>query len=190
VRVLAEIPARTSPDLRAGTLRRCDLEAYGGLLKRLEGARTVLAVGSTRQTVAVGLATTAVTKGLRTILVECDLTDPSLADSLGLANAPGLSEYLRGAAGASKVLKPVVLAGPGSVDAMEPLLCIVGGRPVDDPSGLFSSLPTAIEGLAASYDLVMLESTSDGLPADRTIACVGPSGSWDGRSVDGVVIQN
>jgi hypothetical protein len=190
VKVLAEIPARASAGLRAGSLRRGDLEAYGRLLEKLDGARTVLTVGPTRQAVALGLATTAVARGLRAVLVECDLAEPSLADSIGLANAPGLSEFLGGAADASEILKPVVLAGPGSVDAVEPLLCVVAGRPVDDPSVLLTSLPKAIDGLAESYDLVVVESASGELPADRTIACVGPAGFWDDRSVDGVVVRN
>jgi MinD-like ATPase involved in chromosome partitioning or flagellar assembly len=192
VRVLAEIPARSAPELRAGSLRRGDLEAFGGLLERLGGARTVLAVGSTRRTVALGLATTAVARGLRTVLVECDLANPCLADSLGLANAPGLSEYLRGAADATAILKPVVLAGPGSNEATEPLVCVVAGRPVDDASELLASnrLARAISGLKESYDLVVLDSPSDSLLADSTIACVGPAESWPDRFVSGLVIQN
>ncbi len=191
MRVLAEIPARSAAELRPGTLRRSDLTAYGGLLESLDGARTVLAVGSASQAVALGLATTAVARGLRTVLVECDLANPSLADSLGLADAPGLSDYLRGAADSTGILKPVVLAGPGSADVVEPLVCVVAGRPGDDATTLLASLPRVIDGLAGSYDLVVvLEGPSGGLLADRTIACVGPSEPWNDTSVDGLVIQN
>lgn len=187
MKVLAEIPARSSPDLRTGSLRRSDLQAYGGLLERLDGARCVLAVGSNRRTVSLGLATTAVATGLRTALVECDLDTPSLADALGLANAPGLSEYLRGVADVDQILKPVVLVGPGSVDAVEPLVCVVAGRPDDaTPPTL---LPRAIDGLSKVYDLVVLESSSIDLPADRTIACIGSSETWWDKSIDGIVIQ-
>jgi hypothetical protein len=190
VRVLAEIPARAAPELRLGTLRRSDLDAYGGLLERLDGARTVLAVGSAGRAVALGLATTAVARGLRSVLVECDLANPSLADSLGLASAPGLSDYLCGAADATQILKPVVLVGPGSADAVEPLVCVVAGGPVDDAAALSASLSRAIDGLAGSYDLVVLEGPLGGFRADRTIACVGPSERWSDDSVDGLVIQS
>ena len=46
VKLLARDPGpRPSPDLRPGTLRRGDLEAFGGLLEELRGARVVLITG-------------------------------------------------------------------------------------------------------------------------------------------------
>jgi Mrp family chromosome partitioning ATPase len=204
VKVLAEIPSRSSPDLRTGTLRRADLEAFGGLLQELTGARVVLVTGTraSRREAAVGLAAAAVAGGRRTALLECDLVDPWLADALGLANAPGLSEYLRGKAGAEEILKPVVLAGPGSADAREPLVCVVAGRPsVEGPRLLASAvLSQALAGLRAAYELVVI----DGPPlkdeyslrplltlADSTIACLSPSEPRSlPISVSGLVIQN
>ncbi len=204
MKVLAEIPARSSPDLRTGTLRRGDLTAFGGLLEKLDGARSVLMTGDApgRRQAAAGLAAAAAAAGTRTALVECDLADPGLADSLGLANAPGLHEYLRGRAEVAEILKPVVLAGPGSVAATEPLVCVVAGRPSADGAGLFASdaFARALSGLRARYDLVVI----DGPPlrdehslrallmlADSTVACLGPS---DPRSlpvsVSGLVIQH
>jgi Mrp family chromosome partitioning ATPase len=204
VKVLAEIPARSSPDLRMGTLRRGDLTAFGGLLEKLGGARSVLMTGDApgRRQAAAGLAAAAAAAGTRTALVECDLADPGLADSLGLANAPGLHEYLRGRAEVGEILKPVVLAGPGSAAATEPLVCVVAGRPSADGAGLFASgaFTRALSGLRASYDLVVI----DGPPlrdehslrallmlADSAVACLGPS---DPRSlpvsVSGLVIQH
>jgi len=204
VRVLAEIPARSSPDLRVGTLRRGDLEAFGGLLQELRGARSVLITGegAGRRGAAVGLAAAAAAAGTRTALVECDLVEPGLADALGLANAPGLHEYLQGAVEAEDVLKPVVLAGPGSGEATEPLVCVVAGRPSAEGPGLFASdvFAQALTSLRAAYELVVI----DGPPlrdeyslrallslADSTVACVGPSESRNlPISVNGLVIQN
>jgi len=204
VKVLAEIPARSSPDLRTGTLRRGDLEAFGGLLEELGGARAILmtGAGAGHREAAVGLAAAAAANGTRTALIECDLVEPGLADALGLAHAPGLHEYLRGTVTHEDILKPVVLAGPGSADATEPLVCVVGGRPSADGPRLFASdlFARALAGLRAAYDLVVI----DGPPirdeyslrallalADSTIACLGPS---EPRklpiSVSGVVIQN
>jgi Mrp family chromosome partitioning ATPase len=204
VKVLAEIPARTSPDLRTGTLRRGDLSAFGGLLEQLGGARSVLMTGEApgRRQAAAGLAAAAAAAGIRTALLECDLADPGLADALGLANAPGLHEYLRGRAEVEEILKPVVLAGPGSTAATEPLVCVVAGRSSADGAGLFASdaFARALSGLRASYELVVI----DGPPlrdehslrallvlADSTVACLGPS---DRRSlpvsVSGLVIQH
>ncbi len=164
MRVLAEIPARSSPDLRAGTLRRSDLAAYGGLLRELDGARSVLVAGgaATRQAGAVGLAAAAAAAGTRTALLECELAAPSLAESLGLAIAPGLHEYLRGTAEAGRILKPVALAGPGSAGAAEPLVCVVGGRPAPDPAVLLASerFRHAVAGLRDAYELLVMAAPS------------------------------
>lgn len=204
MKVLAEIPPRSSPGLRTGTLRRSDLEAYGGLLEELRGARSVLMTGAGpgRREAAVGLAAAAVATGTRTALLECDLVEPWLADALGLARAPGLHEYLRGAVEAEGILKPVVLAGPGSTGATEPLVCVVAGRPSAEGPRLLSSdaFAEALVGLRAAYDLVVI----DGPPledenslrallalVDSTIACLGPSQSRKlPISVSGLVIQN
>jgi tyrosine-protein kinase len=205
VRVLAEIPARSSPGLRTGSLRRSELEAYGGLLKELAGAHCVLATGSepgAPRAVAVGLAATAAARGSRVVLIECALADPGLADALGLASAPGLHEYLRGAADSEAILKPVVLAGPGSAEATEPLVCVVAGRPAADAPGLLASaaFARALAGLRAAYELVVI----DGPPlreesslravlsqADSTIACLGPAESRSlPISVSGLVIKH
>lgn len=201
MRVLAEIPPPPSPRLRAGTLRRRDQEAFGRVLERLRGARTVLALGSAKRDVAIGLAAAAAARGTDTALVECDLAEPALAESLGLATAPGLHEHLRGEADAASVLKPAVLAGPGSASASGPLVCVVAGRPSPDGWALLASsaFRAAIDGLRSAYGLVVLEGPSlrDGyavravLPlADSTIACLGAT---ERRKlpvpVDGAVIQ-
>jgi Mrp family chromosome partitioning ATPase len=205
VKVLAEIPARSSPGLRTGSLRRSDLEAYGRLLEKLKGAGCVLTTGNvpaTRRSVAIGLSATAAARGSRVALVECGLADPGLADALGLGNAPGLHEHLRGAAGSEAILKPVVLAGPGSAEATGPLVCVVAGRPAADGPRLLASaaFARALVGLRDAYELVVL----DGPPlrdenslravlslADSTIACLGPSEPRSlPISVSGLVIQN
>lgn len=189
MKVLAEIPSRASPDLRAGSLRRGDLEAFGGLLEKLRGTRAALVTGDGmgRRQVSVGLATAAAAAGTRTALLECDLADPGLADALGLARAPGLHEYLRGTVDVESVLKPVVLAGPGSAGATEPLVCIVAGRPAADGWALLASdrFRRAVEGLRAGYEMVVIDGPSLGEQAlgavvglvDSTLACVGPAES-------------
>lgn len=204
MKVLAEIPARSSPELRTGSLRRGDLEAFGGLLDELAGRRCVLATGNERELrceVTVGLAATAAARGSRVALVECDLAEPGLAESLGLAGAPGLHEHLRGVAGSEEVLRPVVLAGPGSAAATEPLVCIVAGRPVADGPRLLASdaFAHALAGLRDAYELVVVDgpplrdenSLRAVLPlADATIACLGPAEPASVPvTVDGLVIQ-
>jgi len=186
VKVLAEIPTQAAPAPRAGTLRRCDLEVFHSLLGELDGSRAVLVLGDAprRQGVAVGLAAAAAAAGTRTALLECDLGDPSLAEALGLARAPGLHEYLRGEVGADCILESLILAGPGTRAADEPLVCVVAGRPDPDGSTLLGSerFHQAMAKLRRAYELLVL----DGLPlngpaalaavaaeADATLACVG-----------------
>lgn len=204
MRVLAEIPARDGAELRTGTLRRRDVEAFGGLLGELSGARCVLATGNEPGTVrgiAAGLGAVAAARGARVALVECTLGEPGLADALDLAAAPGLHEYLRGAADRESILRPVVLAGPGSADATEPLVCVVAGRPSGDGPHLLASdaFARALAGLRDAYELVVLEgpplrdenSLRPVLPlADATIACLRPDEPRSlPISVSGAVIQ-
>jgi len=161
VRVLAEMPARSSPDLRLGRLRRSDLDAYAGLLEGLAATRAVLVAGDApeRQAGAVGLATAAAATGRRVALLECDLERPALADALGLATAPGLREYLLGEATAEDILKPLVLAGPGSVAAEEALVCIVAGRAGGDADLLLGSerFRHAVASLRGAYELLVID---------------------------------
>ncbi len=204
MRVLAEIPSRSSPELRTGSLRRSDLEAFDVLLGELGAARSVLMTGTGEhpRRAAVGLAASAAAAGTRTALLECNLADPGLADALGLANAPGLHEYVTGAAAAEAVLRPVVLAGPGSAGATEPLVCIVAGRPSADAPRLFASerFAHALAGLRDAYELLVIDSPrlvewgslSLLTPrVDTVLACLGASEPRRlSLPVAGLVIQN
>lgn len=204
MKVLAEIPSRAAAELRTGTLRRGDLEAFGKVLEKLRGARTMAITGEgpERREVAAGLAAAAAAAGTRTVLLECDLVEPGLADALGLASAPGLHEYLRGSADSEAILKPVVLAGPGSARAAEPLVCVVAGRPSAGGPRLLASdaFTQVLSGLRAAYDLVVIEAPplrdEHSLRAvlslaDSTIACVSAAEKRPSLpvSIDGLVVQ-
>lgn len=204
MKVLAKIEARSTPD-GAGTLRRREMETYERLLSDLAASGSLLVTGSGagRRALALGLATTAIARGRKAALLECDLADPTLADRLGLANAPGLHEYLTGATDAAGVLQPLVLSGPGSAGASEPLVCVVAGRRSGDAAPrLFAADAFAemLTGLLAAYDLLVLEGprldewsslTLLAPYADATIACVGPEESRRQMSipVNGIVIE-
>jgi Mrp family chromosome partitioning ATPase len=205
VRVLGEIPSPGATALRAGTLRRCDQEAFGRLLEELGDVRTVLVTGDQArgQTAAVGLAAAAAAAGARTALLECDLAEPTLAEALGLATVPGLREHLRGEVEPSRILKPVALAGPGSAAALEPLVCVVAGRPAVDAKTLLESeaFSRATENLRDAYELVVLAGPPPGAgdrsmeavaaQADATLVCVGRSERVPDLPVPvtGVVVQ-
>jgi hypothetical protein len=172
--------------MRAGSLRREDLEAFEGLLSQHgRGALLVTGAGDGPLALSTGLASAGATRGMRTALLECDLARPALAAALGLQAAPGLCEYLRREAEARDILQSLVLAGPASAGAGA-LTCIVTGEPDGDP-GAFDpdGLRHALEKLRHAYDLLVVQGPPlgdrSGLlreaagKADAAFACVGPS---------------
>ena len=183
--LLAEIPARQESPSRPAALGRAELQAFSGLARDLTGSGSVLTTGSARSAVALGLAAAAVAQGRRVALLECDLAAPALAVTLGLDATPGLHEYLLGETGAVQLLQPLMLAGPASGAASEPLVCIVAGTPEPAPVALLDSdrCDQAIQKLRRAYDLLAivgpaLDKDADTLVAltehaDATIACGG-----------------
>ncbi len=170
--VLAEIPARRESLSRPAALGRAELQAYSDLARALDGPRAVLATGPARSAVALGLAAAATAQGRRVALLECDLAAPSLAATLGLDAVPGLHEYLLGDEGATRILQPLVLAGPASGGASEPLVCIVAGAPEPEPVALLDSdrCDRAIQKLRRAYDLLVIAGPPLGRDADALLA--------------------
>ena len=185
---LAEIRGRSGDSVRAGTLRRGDLEAFGGLLDSVgEGPVLVTGAGDGRLAASTGLASASAAAGARTALVDCDLEEPTLAGALGLADEPGLHEYLRAEARAPEILQPLVLAGPASEKATDPLVCITAGAPATEGRVPIDSadFKHAVAKLRSGYDLVVLHGPPLGddsgalraaaAHADLVLACVGPA---------------
>jgi hypothetical protein len=160
--VLAEVPGRDGAGSRPGALGRAALDAYAGLASRLAGSGPLLLTGSAKSEVALGVAAAATAEGRRVALLECDLAEPVLAATLGLAEAPGLHEYLRDEADANQILQPLVLAGPAAGRATEPLTCIVAGESEPQPVALLDSerCDHAIERLRRAYDLLVIAGPS------------------------------
>jgi hypothetical protein len=158
LRILAEIGGSGSGEARAWSLRRADLAALAGLAAGLDGRGAIVVSGGERLTGALALAAAARAGGRRTVLVECDLAHPRLATEVGLTPSPGLHEYLRWEAAAPQILQPLVLAGPASRLADEPLVCVVAGREEPEPEALLKleSFRHAIAKLRTAYDLTVL----------------------------------
>jgi len=156
--VLAEIPSPDGASARRGALGRTQLEAFATLANALTGSHAVLTTGPAGPRTALGLAAAAAAAGRQVALVECDLAAPALADTLGLAEAPGLREYLHGDAEAPEILQALALAGPASGRATEPLVCVVAGEPEPSPVSLLDSerCDHAIQRLCRAYDLVVI----------------------------------
>jgi Mrp family chromosome partitioning ATPase len=161
--VLAEVPAQHGASSRPGALDRGRLAAFSRLAAALAGSRAVLATGPAKSEVALGLATAATAEGGRVALLEADLAAPALAGMLGLSPGPGLHEFLLGEAEAPQVIQSLVLAGPASGRAGQPLACIVAGEPGSAPLLASERCRHAIESLSAAYDLLVI----DGPALDR-----------------------
>jgi hypothetical protein len=157
--VLAEVPASRNDSTRPGALGRDQLQAFADLAAKLTKTGSVFTTGPSKGEVALGLAAAATAEGRRVALLECDLAGPALANRLGLASGPGLHEYLLEQAEASEILQPLVLAGPASGRATEPLACIVAGEPEPEPVALLDSerCDHAIERLRRAYDLLIVD---------------------------------
>jgi hypothetical protein len=162
--VLTRVPPSSGSAARLGALGRDELDAYSDLALALAGSRAVLTTGPARSEAALGLATAATAQGRRVALLECDLASPELAGLLGLAATPGLHEYLRGEVDAAQILQPLVLAGPASGRATEPLACIVAGEPEPEPVALLDSdrCVHATGKLRRAYDLLVVDGPAVG----------------------------
>lgn len=187
--VLAEIGGPAPGESRLWSLRRADHEQLAALWQRLDERRIVLVTGGGDLTgaLAVALAGTACAAGRRTVLLECDLARPRLAADLGLAQSPGLHEYLRWEATAREILQPVALGGLAAAPATGPLVCIPAGREAPDARTLLAlpSFRQMTAKLQSAYDLVVLDGPPLGsdratleavaAQADVVVAAVSPA---------------
>jgi polysaccharide biosynthesis transport protein len=129
--------------------------------------------GEGKSATALGLAVASALAGRRTLLVECDLRRPGLPARLGIAELPGLAQYLRGEAGPQEVLQIVGLASPepGAVvgaDGDRELICIAGGGPAPDSAELLRShrCRDFLAKVGTAYDAVLLDAGPLQIEAD------------------------
>ncbi len=139
-----------------------------------------------KSTVAASLAWAWATAGRRTLLVECDIRRPVLAERLGLAAQPGLTEHLAGRAELEHIVQRVAFGGTARLRQLEvsefngglpsaapntplgngadeletTLACITAGAPSLRPADLLGSkrLHALLERVASEYEAVVLDS--------------------------------
>lgn len=131
-----------------------------------------------KSTVAASLASAAAAAGQRTLLVDCDLRRPTLAQRLNLAPEPGLAEYLAGAAQPESVLQVKTLdlaaadangsrpsgperEGQGGNPGSASFVFVAAGKPPGQPAELLSSERCGdfFRKVRRAYDLVVIDSS-------------------------------
>lgn len=131
-----------------------------------------------KSTTAAGLAAAYASAGRRTLLVECDLRHPSLADRLGLSPTPGLVDYVMGRSEPGEVVRAVPLltqrpvaaegtngssnsnhAPNGSNGEATTLACILAGELTPQPGELLASerFKAFLAEVTAVYEMVVLD---------------------------------
>jgi len=161
-------PGAADTDLEAFRMLRTNLE----FLDSEQQIRTILITSGLpeegKSTVALGLASAAAVAGRRTLLVECDLRRPSLADRLGIRRDPGLSDYLLGTASPAEILQTVPIAeaganghGPEGAERQRRLVCITAGKRTPQPAELLGSARCRgfLSNVTDAYDLVVIDTS-------------------------------
>jgi capsular exopolysaccharide synthesis family protein len=193
------VPRRGRFGRRTKTVSPTDLEGVRILRRNVEFLTApetpkVIVVTSAvpdegKSTVSTALATAFALAGKRTLLVEGDMRRPTLAERLGVSKAPGLSDYLTGAANPEEVLQTIALppTPPGSrpADAPEPvpIVAITGGGRAAQPAELLRSgrFRGFLDEVKEAYDVIVVDTppllsvvdTLELLPlSDAVLLCV------------------
>jgi capsular exopolysaccharide synthesis family protein len=156
----------TAPVARNGTLGGAqNLDSFRILRANaqfLAGDRPVATLAVTsplpeegKSTVAAWYAYASALAGKRTILIECDLHKPVLAERFGLDPSPGLADHLTGGADSTQVLRPVSVEGPTA----RPLSIVPAGEQVDESAELFAAprFGQFLGEVSREYELVVLD---------------------------------
>ena len=116
--------------------------------------RTVVITSSSpdegKTTTAISLATASAVSGARTLIIDCDMRQPSLHTNLGVENDIGLSEFLSG----QNTLEEVVRVEPRTG-----LYYIVSGRRPSSPTDLLGGvrMQRLMQQLGEAFEMVALD---------------------------------
>ncbi len=117
--------------------------------------------GEGKTTVCVNLALSLAQKGKRTLLVDCDLRNPSTAAMLGISNVVGMTEYLTGKAEANAILHAMETPG---------FYAVFGGKPFSNAAELLSQkkLKLFIDQMRNVFDYILLDTPPSSILSDAS----------------------
>lgn len=130
-----------------------------------------------KTTVACFLAFAAAASGKRTLLIECDLRRPVLAERLSIQAAPGVTDFVNGTAAPADLIQVVpfndvavrngaAIRQPEARESVasalpytRQLVCVTAGTPTDHPVEVLGSaaVRTMLEQARREYDLLVLD---------------------------------
>ena len=157
-------------DFEAARIIRTNLEVLAAEPPLRSFAVTSALPGEGKSTVAMALAWASAVAGKTTILLECDLRHPVLANRLGLQKEPGLSDVLTGGAAPREVLQIIPVSGDLSGDGANGsdaagsrggLVCVTAGSYVPNPAELLASdrFAEILDELTRAYQTVILDTS-------------------------------
>lgn len=126
--------------------------------KKIMVTSTISGEGKSFVTTNLGLSL-AMT-GKKTVIVEFDLSNPTIASNLGFSKEMGISDYLKGDAELKDIIKPV--------SENENLFLIPAGNLPDDPSDFIhnSNVLEFFTQLESVFDYVLVDTAPVGLLSD------------------------
>ena len=113
-----------------------------------------------KTTVSLNLATALAQQGKRTLLVDCDLRNPSVSQNMNSGSEVGLTEYLRGKCSLEAIFN----------QQADNLYVVYGGKAVSNPETLLGK-PAArgfMDRARERYDYVILDTPPCALMADAS----------------------
>jgi capsular exopolysaccharide synthesis family protein len=148
------------------------------LQRRVVGETSLLMIASAcsgegKTTLAGHLAASLARAGCRTLLVDCDLRNPSLHKLMSVSRTPGIGEVLSGKARAEEAL---------NATAVEQLSFLPAGMFSEEAATALAqgALHEAFERLRGDFDFILVDSSP---------VLAVPDALMVGKSVDGVVFS-